>query len=51
MLEEQWSYAKIIHENQITFPLSSVTFLTAEEMGPKLNGYIAPSVVLEMRFV
>ena len=47
MLEEQWSCAKIIHENQITFPLSSVTFLTAEEMGA--IGFIVPSVVLEMR--
>lgn len=50
MSETSWGCLKLLMENQASFPISSLAFLTAEVMGAKACGIIPASVVLEMRF-
>lgn len=50
MHEKQFLCGEIVLENQATFPISNLTFITAEELDRKLFGFMPESVVLEMRF-
>lgn len=50
MTETSWGCLKLLLENQASFPISSLAFVTAEVIGQKLCGYLPASVVLEMRF-
>lgn len=50
MTETSWGCLKLLLENQASFPISSLAFVTAEVIGQKMCGCIPASVVLEMRF-
>ena len=50
MMETSWGCMKLLLENQASFPISSLSFVTSEVVGQKLCGLFPASVALEMRF-
>ena len=50
MIETRWGIIHTLLENQVTFPISSLKFVSGEEIGKKARGLLPAAVMLEMRF-
>jgi hypothetical protein len=50
MFEKQFFCLKLLMENQVTYPISSLAYVCAEEVAPRLYGFVPTKVACEMRF-
>lgn len=50
MYEIQFYCMKLLTENQVTYPVVSLAYVCAEDMGPRLWGLIPATVACEVRF-